>query len=99
VKFGQLRKIEKEKELELEITRILRDNFSFRFIKLDVQKERMGKKGLESALIGTVARCTMCKPSSLWLGKTILLKDRLEKVGYGWCSILKHAELARRIKE
>ena len=34
VKFGQLRKIEKEKELELEITRILRDNFSFRFMKV-----------------------------------------------------------------
>lgn len=28
----------------------------------------MGAGGLESSLIGTVARCKLCKPSSDWLG-------------------------------
>ncbi len=28
----------------------------------------MGGQGLEAALIGTVATCGLCKPSSSWLG-------------------------------
>jgi len=68
VRFGRLRDINKEKEIEFEITRILRQNFSFRFIELNVQRKRMDKEGLESALIGTVAHCNLCKPSFQWLG-------------------------------
>jgi len=67
-KFGHLRNIRKEKEIESEITRILRENFSFRFILLSSQRERMGSKGLESSLIGTIAHCQLCKPSNNWLG-------------------------------
>lgn len=67
-KFGHLRDIAKEKSIESEITRILRENFSFRFIVLDVQVPRMGSKGLESSLIGTVAHCSVCRPSKNWLG-------------------------------
>ena len=29
----------------------------------------MGKEGMESRLIGTVARCNMCNQSKNWLGK------------------------------
>jgi len=68
-KFGHLRTIKKEKKIESEITRILRNSFSFRFIELDSQTARMGKHGLESPLIGTIAHCKLCKPSSNWLGK------------------------------
>lgn len=67
-KLCHLRNIEKEKEIELEITRILRDNFAFRVIKLDRQTERLGKAGLERFLIGTVAHCKICRPSIGWLG-------------------------------
>ena len=28
----------------------------------------MGKTGIESRLIGTVASCKLCKPSDYWLG-------------------------------
>jgi len=35
---------------------------------MDNQNERMGKKGLESSIIGTLARCDRCKPSLAWLG-------------------------------
>lgn len=66
--FGHLRDIKKEKKIESEITEILRSNFFFRFIELNRQKERMGKSGLESHLIGTIAHCRLCRPSKDWLG-------------------------------
>jgi len=64
----QLRNIMVEKVIESAITKILRENFSFRFIVMDNQDERMGTKGLESSLIGTLARCNKCGPSLNWLG-------------------------------
>ncbi|MEM3786627.1 MAG: hypothetical protein QXZ59_04520 [Nitrososphaeria archaeon] len=67
-KYGAIRNIDKEKKIEEEITRILREKFSFRFIALDPKIERMGSKGLESSLIGTLASCKLCKPSVNWLG-------------------------------
>lgn len=67
-KYGYLRNVQKEIEAESEITRILREDFSFRFILVDDQMKRMGNEGLESSLIGTVAHCELCRPSSNWLG-------------------------------
>jgi hypothetical protein len=67
-RWGHRRNIAKEKRLEKGITRILRNDFRFRFILLDGQKKRMGAKGLESRLIGTVAQCPACEPSKAWLG-------------------------------
>lgn len=68
-KFGYRRDIDKEKKLEEKITRILRNLFSFRFIIIKDQNDRMGSKGLEKALIGTVANCSHCYASSEWLGR------------------------------
>ena len=67
-RLGYKRDIDKEKGIESEITKILRGNFSFRFIIMDTEMERMGSKVLESSLIGTVASCKLCKPSDNWLG-------------------------------
>lgn len=67
-KYDDLRDIEKEKSIEKQITEILRNNFFFRFVIIENEDERIGSKGLESKLIGTVSRCTMCKPSMNWLG-------------------------------
>jgi hypothetical protein len=69
VKYAGERDIVKEQEIERKITEILRSNFSFRFIELVSQKERMGRGGIESALIGTLAKCPQCKASGDWLGK------------------------------
>lgn len=66
---AHLRNIEYEKEIERQITSILRTNFGFRFIRVEDEVWRMGAKGLESRLIGTVARCSLCCPSNNWLGK------------------------------
>jgi len=64
-KHGMERDIEKEKRIEETITKILRKKFSFRFIVLDSKIERMGSKGLESSLIGTLASCKLCRPSPI----------------------------------
>jgi hypothetical protein len=66
--FGHLRNIQKEIEVESAITKILRQNFSFRFIIVDDQLNRMGSGGLERSLIGTVAHCELCKPTGNWSG-------------------------------
>src|ERR671931_75543 len=64
--YGIMRNIQKEKEIESTITKILREKFSFRFIPFDEgqAKKRIHTVGIESKLIGTVARCNVCKPSS-----------------------------------
>ena len=66
--LGHIRDINKEKAIECNITRILRENFSFRFLVIDKQYERMGSQGLESTLIGAIARCNLCETSDSWLG-------------------------------
>lgn len=66
--FADRRDICKEKAIESKITEILRRKFSFRFIIIKGLSERMGSKGLESAIIGTLAHCKLCRPSKKWLG-------------------------------
>jgi len=68
-RYAHLRKVEYEKEIEKQITSTLRANFGFRFIRVEDEVWRMGTKGLESRLIGTVTRCSLCHPSNNWLGK------------------------------
>lgn len=67
--LGHLRNIEKEREIESNITRILRQRFRFRFIIVENETDRIGVKGLESRLIGTLAKCKVCRPSRHWLGR------------------------------
>jgi hypothetical protein len=67
--YGIMRNIQKEKEIESAITKILREKFSFRFIPLEGQEKRIGRSGIESKLIGTIASCNLCKASDNWLGK------------------------------
>lgn len=68
--YAHFRDIAKEKALEAEITSVLRSKFSFRVIEFTGQAKRMGSTGLESVLIGTLARCPFCQPSTNWLGRT-----------------------------
>ena len=48
---------------------MLRKKFAFRFIEVAEQAQRMGREGLEAALIGTLASCPTCVSSPEWLGK------------------------------
>ena len=65
--WGSFRNIEKEQELEHQITQIIRSRFSFRFIIVESAERR---KELEKRLIGTVAECRGCGPSDGWLGNS-----------------------------
>lgn len=67
-RYSILRDIKKEKDIESNITLTLRQQFLLRFIIVDNQTDRMGDKGLESSLIGTISHCKLCKPSNNWLG-------------------------------
>jgi len=69
-RFGHLRNIEKEKQVERRITEILRERFSFRFIIVEDENTRIGETGLESRLIGTVSNCKYCRLSANWLGNS-----------------------------
>jgi hypothetical protein len=66
-KWSHSRNIGKEQRIEAQITQLLRETFSFRFITIHGQQ--MGKAGLESRLIGTVAQCEECRSSESWLGR------------------------------
>ena len=68
-RYLHLRNIGFEKNMEWEITRLLQENFSFRYIPIEDEAERMGKTGLESRLIGTLSSCRMCRASDNWLGQ------------------------------
>lgn len=69
-KFKHKRDIAFEKKTEKTSTKRLRDNFSFRYIVINDQEQRMGKKGLESRLIDTLSHCRLCEPSPKWLGRS-----------------------------
>ncbi|MGD0638168.1 MAG: hypothetical protein ABSA72_09045 [Nitrososphaerales archaeon] len=86
VQYRRVRNVEKEKDLESKVTGILRKRFSFRFIIVSNQTERMGKSGLESRLIGTAARCDECRPSNSWLG----LSSPVEKIRSGHLWLVQH---------
>jgi hypothetical protein len=72
-KYGIMRNIQKEKQIESTITKILREKFSFRFIPFEGQAKKMVDDDTarieEGKLIGTVASCNLCKASDNWLGK------------------------------
>lgn len=70
MKFKHKRDIAFETKIEQMITKRLRDNFSFRYIEIADQDQRMGKKGLESRLIGTLSHCRLCESSPKWLGRS-----------------------------
>jgi hypothetical protein len=63
----------KKEKLEKEISKYLRDNFSFVVVKVGDKKQRLA---LESKLVSTLSLCEECKPSHNWLG----LHSPLQKI-------------------
>lgn len=66
---GCRRDLAKEKQIESQVTGILRERFAFRWIELEGQERRMGSQGLEAVFVGALARCGECCASSNWLGR------------------------------
>jgi len=69
--YGHLRDLGKERQIETDITRTLRENFEFRFIGIEDEQQRLGVNGFERQLIATVAQCTACGPSKGGLATTL----------------------------
>ena len=58
-----------EREVEGKVTALLREGFSFAWLPVTNEAERMGMGGLEGRLIGTLAQCSACAASTGWLGR------------------------------
>ena len=58
-----------EREVEGKVTALLREDFSFTWVPVADEAERMGTDGLEGRLIGTLAQCSACAVSTGWLGR------------------------------
>lgn len=56
---------QKQKEVEKQVTDIIRSSFSFAVFRVDDKVRRLG---WESKLISTVSLCRECQPSENWLG-------------------------------
>lgn len=52
--------------LEAEVSRLLREQFWFRCVNMN---DRLERNRLEQGLIATVAACSICRPSTDWLGR------------------------------
>ena len=57
-----------EHTIESNVTALLRGGFSFAWVPVAEEADRMGTGGLEGRLIGTLAQCTACRSSDGWLG-------------------------------
>jgi len=68
-RFAERRDIEKERNLEREVTKLLQEQFSLRFVILEEVGNREGQDSLKARIIGTVAQCPTCCPSLKWLGR------------------------------
>jgi len=92
---SHLRDIDKEREIETEITELLRANFAFRFVVIGDAEIR---RKLERCLIATVARCGLCKPSPNWLGQ-YSPKDKIRSSGLWQVRYLRHHEIGKEDTE
>jgi len=64
-KYGHLIDEKRQKEIEKRVSKYIRENISFAIIEVNDKEERLF---LESRLISTVSKCSICKPSENWLG-------------------------------
>jgi hypothetical protein len=88
-RFRHLRDIDKERESEREVTRLLRSAFAFRVVAVDDAKLR---RGSERSVVGTIAQCALCIPSPGWLGRHSP-KDEIRDSGLWQVQYLEHQEL------
>lgn len=84
-KKSHLRNVEEDARIESEVTRLLRERFSLRFVVLEREKER---RYIESKIIGTLHGCPCCKSSEGWLG----LHSPVDKIREGGMWMTQHLE-------
>ncbi len=89
--YGHLRDIQKEKNIERQITQIIRSTFTFRYIKVDDREERLE---LEERLISTLAKTSPKHISKNWLG----LHSPIRQIRQSGLWNVKHVNSPRQIE-
>jgi hypothetical protein len=69
--------LQKQKEVEREVTKYIQNNFSFIVFRVDSKDMRIS---LEEKIISTVSLCAECKQSETWLGNYSTV-DKIRKSG------------------
>jgi len=64
-KYSTMIDVEKQKQIEQQVTTYMRSNFHFVVFRIDSKDKRLE---LESKIISTVSSCRECKPSLAWFG-------------------------------
>ena len=83
-----LRNVDEDKRVEAEVSRLLREKFSFRFVMMGNEMERKGSTGIESRMIGTLSRCHCCCSSDSWLG----MHSPVDKIRESGLWLVQHLE-------
>jgi hypothetical protein len=76
-KYSALVDVEKQRQVEQQVTTYMQSNFHFVVFPVDSKDKRLE---LESKIISTVSSCRECKPSSEWLGQ-FSPKDKISESG------------------
>ncbi|BAW30547.1 hypothetical protein SAMN02910340_00611 [Methanosarcina thermophila] len=63
--YSVLIDVEKQKEVEKNVSQYIQANFNFVVIEVEEKEKRLE---LESKIISTISRCKECSPSPSWLG-------------------------------
>jgi hypothetical protein len=69
--------LEKQKQIEKEVTKHIQDNFSFIVFPIEDKKRRLE---IESKIISTISSCKDCEPSEDWFG-LFSPKEKIRKSG------------------
>jgi hypothetical protein len=64
-KFGKSIDRDKLRRVELQVSKYIRNSFSFAVFRIDSKDKRLR---IESKMISTISRCNICQPSPGWLG-------------------------------
>ena len=65
--YGQRVNQERQRQVELSVTKRIQESFSFVVLPVDDKRERLR---LESSIISIVSLCDQCRPSGEWLGSS-----------------------------
>ena len=88
------------KEIEIEVSRVLKNNFSFKCVPVKDREERLE---LEEQLIATLSKCPICTPSKNWLGRyaqsDLIRKSGLWNTQYVFSNSIITDNAIKRLKE
>ncbi|OEF98819.1 hypothetical protein BHF71_10325 [Vulcanibacillus modesticaldus] len=76
-KYNSLVDKDYQNKIEIEVSKIIQDNFSFVVFEENDKENRLF---LESKIIAEISKCSNCKPSSNWLGK-YSTKEKIRESG------------------